>query len=224
MLMSLVSPAFAGTIGGVATPKGQSHTLYSVNCPHLNVRQDPSMNNKPIAQVHLGDTLQVLSIENGWAKIFWNNSYAYVYAGYISRMSKFIKSSAAVSERNDALGEVATMPQSDIPTPPPESDIPTPPPQSAMPTATSGLSLPIQGTAVPGATLTFYFVQTDGSAASANYTVDPSGVINIDSQAYYEIVADAYGSANSFDFSFIAITQTEAGKTESDRLVLHGTP
>lgn len=89
MFMAFAIPSFAAPIGGqllLVDPllcEG-SHAIYSVACNRLNVRQDPSTANKPIGQLRFGDALSVLLIEDGWAKIVWQDGTAYVSAQYIA--------------------------------------------------------------------------------------------------------------------------------------------
>ena len=62
--------------------------LYYVTCRALNVRATPSVDLPRLARVARGDALEVLSIENGWAKIVWlggPEDCAYVAARYLAR-------------------------------------------------------------------------------------------------------------------------------------------
>lgn len=57
---------------------------YVVICRRLNVRADAYTKNARIDVLTRGTTVQVLSIENGWAKIVRaDGSEAYVFAKYI---------------------------------------------------------------------------------------------------------------------------------------------
>ena len=55
-----------------------------VICRKLNVRPTASTKEAAIAQLSRGQTVQVLSIDNSWAKIVHNGHAAYVYAKYIA--------------------------------------------------------------------------------------------------------------------------------------------
>lgn len=58
---------------------------YYVVCRALNVRKSASTKYARIGLLHRGDTVKVLTIQNGWAQISYNGGTAYVSASYIAK-------------------------------------------------------------------------------------------------------------------------------------------
>lgn len=68
-------------------PDYDAEESYVVICRRLNVRPDASTRNARVDVLTRGTTVQVLSIENGWAKIVRaDGSEAYVFAKYIRKV------------------------------------------------------------------------------------------------------------------------------------------
>lgn len=68
-------------------PDYDTEESYVVICRRLNVRPDASTRNARIDVLPRGTTVQVLSIENGWAKIVRaDGSEAYVFAKHIRKV------------------------------------------------------------------------------------------------------------------------------------------
>lgn len=68
-------------------PDYDAEESYVVICRRLNVRPDASTRNARIDVLTRGTAVQVLSIENGWAKIVRaDGSEAYVFAKYIRKV------------------------------------------------------------------------------------------------------------------------------------------
>ncbi len=61
-------------------------TRYLCTASTLNVRAAASTNGVIIGKFHKGDRMDVVSIENGWAKIQFNSGYGYVSTQYIRRL------------------------------------------------------------------------------------------------------------------------------------------
>ena len=59
--------------------------VHYVVCRALNVRKTPSTKLPRVGLLQRGEQVQVLSVENGWAKIAFNGGEAYVSAGYLSK-------------------------------------------------------------------------------------------------------------------------------------------
>lgn len=55
----------------------------TVNARNLNIRTGMGMNTKKLGTAKRGTKLTVLDIQNGWAKILWNDAIAYVSAQYL---------------------------------------------------------------------------------------------------------------------------------------------
>lgn len=68
-------------------PDYDAEESYVVICRRLNVRPDASTRNARVDVLTRGTAVQVLSIENGWAKIARaDGSEAYVFARYIRKV------------------------------------------------------------------------------------------------------------------------------------------
>ena len=68
-------------------PDYDAEESYVVICRRLNVRPDASTRNARVDVLPRGTTVQVLSIENGWAKIVRaDGSEAYVFAKHIRKV------------------------------------------------------------------------------------------------------------------------------------------
>ena len=68
-------------------PDYDAEESYVVICRRLNVRPDASTRNARVDVLPRGTTVQVLSVENGWAKIVRaDGSEAYVFAKYIRKV------------------------------------------------------------------------------------------------------------------------------------------
>lgn len=68
-------------------PDYDAEESYVVICRRLNVRPDASTRNARVDVLPRGTTVQVLSIENGWAKIARaDGSEAYVFAKHIRKV------------------------------------------------------------------------------------------------------------------------------------------
>ncbi len=68
-------------------PDYDAEESYVVICRRLNVRPDASTRNARVDVLPRGTAVQVLSIENGWAKIVRaDGSEAYVFAKYIRKV------------------------------------------------------------------------------------------------------------------------------------------
>lgn len=68
-------------------PDYDAEESYVVICHRLNVRPDASTRNARVDVLPRGTTVQVLSIENGWAKIARaDGSEAYVFAKHIRKV------------------------------------------------------------------------------------------------------------------------------------------
>ena len=63
------------------------HSLWVVICRKLNVRPTPSTKLAPIDQLERGQTVLVLNIEDGWAKIWHDDQIAYVCSKYITQVT-----------------------------------------------------------------------------------------------------------------------------------------
>lgn len=61
------------------------YSLYQVNIKSsLNVRSEPIPNGKKIGSLSNNDKVNVVDINNGWAKIKYGSQYAYVSAQYLT--------------------------------------------------------------------------------------------------------------------------------------------
>ena len=58
--------------------------LYVVLCRTLNVRPTPGTQEARIGKLHRGDTIQVISIKDGWAEFIYEGKTAYVSEKYIA--------------------------------------------------------------------------------------------------------------------------------------------
>lgn len=83
MVLALAVPAFAAPIGD---KDGEIVAVFEVTCRTLNVRQTPSTAKTPISKVHRGEKVFVVSTDGNWAKILWNDGYAYVHMDYIAKV------------------------------------------------------------------------------------------------------------------------------------------
>ena len=57
-------------------------TAYTVTCRNLNVRKGPGTSYAKAGMIHRGDTVKVVSIANGWAKL---DNGTYVASKYIAK-------------------------------------------------------------------------------------------------------------------------------------------
>lgn len=69
--------------GSGSSSNVENTTKYTVNTDSLNVRASASASSTCLGSVKRGQTVEVYSISNGWAKIKYNNGIAYVNASYI---------------------------------------------------------------------------------------------------------------------------------------------
>ncbi|MGL5066627.1 MAG: SH3 domain-containing protein [Sarcina sp.] len=60
-----------------------------INLSSLNIRNQPSTNSKVLGTLSKGDSVSILSGKNGWFKIYYNGSDAYVSANYIELTSPY---------------------------------------------------------------------------------------------------------------------------------------
>ena len=66
--------------------------VYKVTASALNVRNLPSTNNSTIiGQVRLNDTINVISIENNWAKFYYKSNVAYVSNKYLEKIDLYLE-------------------------------------------------------------------------------------------------------------------------------------
>lgn len=66
--------------------------VYKVTVSALNVRNLPSTNNSTIiGQVRLNDTINVISIENNWAKFYYKSNVAYVSNKYLEKIDLYLE-------------------------------------------------------------------------------------------------------------------------------------
>lgn len=71
--------------------------VYKVTVSVLNVRDLPSTNNSIIiGQVRLNDTINVISIENNWAKFYYKSSEAYVSKKYLEKIELYSENSTHI--------------------------------------------------------------------------------------------------------------------------------
>ena len=68
------------------TPKEEiTYSLYQVNIKSsLNVRMEPASNSRKIGALYNNDKVNVININNGWAKIKFGSQYAYVSSKYLT--------------------------------------------------------------------------------------------------------------------------------------------
>ncbi|WP_379970907.1 SH3 domain-containing protein [Ectobacillus sp. sgz5001026] len=77
-------------------PLAQEQTT-TVTASILNVRDTPSINGNIIGKLNKGQTVQTISSENGWAKIQYNGSYAYVSTGYLNQSTSDVSYAVVTS-------------------------------------------------------------------------------------------------------------------------------
>ena len=65
-------------------PKDKT-TKYVVTVSSLNIRKKPNTSSEILGTFSSGDTVQVYSITDGWAKISYKDGIAYVSAKYIEK-------------------------------------------------------------------------------------------------------------------------------------------
>lgn len=81
LLLSLLSGLFYSCS---YTPRVQEHDIYEVKVKSsLNVREAPKSNARVIYRLQNGQKVEVMGIENNWAKIKMNHEYGYVSADYL---------------------------------------------------------------------------------------------------------------------------------------------
>ena len=68
-----------------------------VNVNSLNIRSTPSTNSKILGTINLNDTVSIISADDGWFKINFNGSTAYVSANYITLTSGYSNDSASTA-------------------------------------------------------------------------------------------------------------------------------
>lgn len=61
-------------------------TKYKVTADMLNIRKSASATSKILGTLKKNDTVQVVSISNGWAKLKSNDTHVYVSASYIKKV------------------------------------------------------------------------------------------------------------------------------------------
>ena len=67
------------------TPPSKKTTKYVVTVSSLNIRKKPNTSSEILGTFSNGDTINVYSITNGWAKISYNGKKAYVSSKYIKK-------------------------------------------------------------------------------------------------------------------------------------------
>ncbi len=85
-MMKKIAIAFAAatmTIAGSAMAFA-NQTKYVSNDIGVNVRQAASADSNRLGGLYKGDAVDVISVENGWAKINYNGATAYVTSGVLS--------------------------------------------------------------------------------------------------------------------------------------------
>lgn len=79
-----VSPADAYGSGIILSVRAKETTTDYVATTSLNIRSKASTKGKKVGSFSKGDTVQVYSITDGWAKIEYNGSTAYTSAQYLA--------------------------------------------------------------------------------------------------------------------------------------------
>lgn len=86
--------------------KETNYSVYEVNIKSsLNVRLQPTSNSEKIGTLYNNDKVNVLSINDGWAKIEYGSQYAYVASQYLVPVDKELKQDSTqqsdITDRND---------------------------------------------------------------------------------------------------------------------------
>lgn len=87
------------------TTQASLPNYYEVRTNSLNVRAGAGTSYKIIGKLQRYDLIEVVKISGNWAKVKYNNKYAYVYAKYLERYTDGLESwkcttSARVNMRN----------------------------------------------------------------------------------------------------------------------------
>ena len=86
-MMKKLAVAFAAaaiTVTGICGIASANEMKYVSNDIGVNVRQSPTADSQRLGGLYKGDAVDVISVENGWAKINYNGRVAYVTNGALS--------------------------------------------------------------------------------------------------------------------------------------------
>lgn len=78
---------------------------YKVTASVLNVRSQPNVNSTILGSVKMNDLIDVISIENNWAKFNYRNNTAYVSCKYLEKIETFPKNTI----NNDSINQNNTF-------------------------------------------------------------------------------------------------------------------
>jgi uncharacterized protein YgiM (DUF1202 family) len=104
-----VVPTMSSTVEAASTSSASSanNSEYRVNTSSLNIRSGPGLNHSVIGSLSKNAVVTVLSAENGWAKINYNNRTAYISLQYITSLKReatttYIVNAAVLNVRSQA--------------------------------------------------------------------------------------------------------------------------
>ena len=87
--LALIAVMMAMFLPAMAVAEDKTMYVYTDNGKSLNVRSAPNTGDNIIGSLKYGEKVDVVSISNGWAKIWWEQSY-YGEFGYAYVQSRFL--------------------------------------------------------------------------------------------------------------------------------------
>lgn len=87
--LALIAVMMAMFLPALAVAEDKIMYVYTDNGKSLNVRSSPNTGDNLIGSLKYGERVDVISVSNGWAKIWWEQSY-YGEFGYAYVQSRFL--------------------------------------------------------------------------------------------------------------------------------------